>query len=80
MACCINTQQEDVQSSLTCVTHANKGSAWDFYSFRWLREQQKHMGGGTATRKMNDTKTNKPVWLPRNYISLLSLGLFQMLW
>lgn len=80
MACCINTQQEDVQSSLTCITHANKGSAWDFCSFHWLREQQKHMGAGTAMRKMNDMKTNKPVWLPRNVISLLNLGLFQMLW
>lgn len=80
MACCINTQQEDVQSSLTCITHANKGSAWDFCSFHWLRGQQKHMGAGTAMRKMNDMKTNKAVWLPRNVISLLNLGLFQMLW
>lgn len=80
MACCINTQQKDVQSSLTYITHANKGSAWDFYSFHWLREQQKHMGGGTAARKMNDMKTNKPVWLPRNDISSLNLGLLQMLW
>lgn len=58
MACCINTQQEDVQSSLTCITQANKGSTWDFYSFCWLREQQKHMGGGTARGKMNDMKLN----------------------